>query len=947
MAQRYDSEFGPIYIPGSYVSTKVEAAVRGLASTGVVAIFGESDGGIPGASEDNENNFYGPDQLGAIQSKYLSGPIVDGFRALVAAANDINIQGAVQRIYIYKTNNSLQADSEIENQGFGTFGTIEDKNYGQLGNLLYYQIIAAQSEVAPSTEPFTYIPSPSAASAIVRVNGGAAQTLSVSAKTAPSSLASSIEGLAGILAQGGVNRDILNGLSGQNITVSVSGAVATFTLAVGQVFASTPVVGDTLIVADAGDYGAVAESVYAGASNENRGAYVVTAVSNTTSSAFITATKARNDVVGALVNPAAVVATAVSVNEDDLICYSAIEMSDVTGDNRQVLTGLVGINGTVTVASSNLTFTLASGSVFDATPQVNDLVEIPSGSAFAGAGSANVGHYIVTAVSNTTSSAFITASRLSNGAPVAVGAAAIAAITDVQVLRPYKAGLGKAIEVSDNAGTDNISLLLRELGTTTSVDWISTSSVPVLLESSSEYIAQLNVNRQSDNINQQFQAGGDIAIKVGYLGTTASITIGASTITTSVSGGSGANLSMNIADFATISDLVSFIDSQTGYSAVVGNTLLGQQSPASLDRGTYGICSSVSASSHSGKIKRDYADWSDEVNGSTAITFAEDANAEGLPDVKSITYLSGGAKGGTTSASVVAALEAFEGIQTNFVVPLFSRDASEDIADGLTESSSAYTIDAIHQAVKDHVITMSTFKRKRNRQGVLSYRGSFLNAKSKANNMASARLSMVFQDFKGLNSDGVIEQFHPWYGACLAAGMQTAGFYKSITKKFINTSGVIQAAGDFGDNSMSQVEDALRNGLLIAERVPNNGIRWVSDQTSYSLDSNFVYNSIQAVYAADVVALSMAERLELAFVGQSLADVSNAVVAGFIQALMFEYLRLKLLAPSDDAPLGFKNLIIRVNGPIMEVSCEIKLATAIYFIPITLTISEIQRETIV
>ena len=56
---------------------------------------------------------------------------------------------------------------------------------------------------------------------------------------------------------------------------------------------------------------------------------------------------------------------------------------------------------------------------------------------------------------------------------------------------------------------------------------------------------------------------------------------------------------------------------------------------------------------------------------------------------------------------------------------------------------------------------------------------------------------------------------------------------------------------------------------------------------------------------------------------------------------MDTYKRQKLIAASDDAPLGFKNATIEIVAPVMRVGVEIKLATAIYFIPISLDISSI------
>jgi hypothetical protein len=104
-----------------------------------------------------------------------------------------------------------------------------------------------------------------------------------------------------------------------------------------------------------------------------------------------------------------------------------------------------------------------------------------------------------------------------------------------------------------------------------------------------------------------------------------------------------------------------------------------------------------------------------------------------------------------------------------------------------------------------------------------------------------------------------------------------------------------------------------------------------------------VYNSLQAVYAADVLALDLADSMQTAFVGQSLADVDRATVLAFLASKMQIYRQLKLIASSDDAPLGYKNEDVKINGPIVDVKVEIKLATTIFFIPISLEISQVQQ----
>ena len=96
------------------------------------------------------------------------------------------------------------------------------------------------------------------------------------------------------------------------------------------------------------------------------------------------------------------------------------------------------------------------------------------------------------------------------------------------------------------------------------------------------------------------------------------------------------------------------------------------------------------------------------------------------------------------------------------------------------------------------------------------------------------------------------------------------------------------------------------------------------------------------MYSSDLVALDLSESFQIAFVGQSLADVDAATALSFLASKMDAYKKQKLIAASDDAPLGFKNASVTINAPIMEVRVEIKLATAILFIPINLEFSQVQ-----
>jgi len=100
---------------------------------------------------------------------------------------------------------------------------------------------------------------------------------------------------------------------------------------------------------------------------------------------------------------------------------------------------------------------------------------------------------------------------------------------------------------------------------------------------------------------------------------------------------------------------------------------------------------------------------------------------------------------------------------------------------------------------------------------------------------------------------------------------------------------------------------------------------------------------MQAVYCSDLLTLDLADSFWKAFGGKSLSDVSAASGLSFLAQKMDQYKKQKLIASSDDAPLGWKNGKVVTIAPSMDVSVEIKLATAVYFIPLNISISQVQQ----
>ena len=644
-------------------------------------------------------------------------------------------------------------------------------------------------------------------------------------------------------------------------------------------------------------------------------------------------------------------------------------LSDVAcsgGVDRTVLTSVAGNLALAVVGGSQVTVTYDG--TWSVNPIVGDLLYIGATSAIAGGSGQNCGSYVI---SNVTSSV-ITATKFANAtgtpglvtAPVAA-TAAVGSTNDVRAYSPVVItvegssssssnagdaidGIGKSIEVIDPqtniSGEKLVHLLYQAVAPVAAVDWLSIEGVPEILVSASEYAVNANISRQLDNIAETVVAGGQIALLLGYVGDTATVTITPTALTTTRTGGLGGDLSINLKDFPTLADLAAYINAQAGYICRVNTAILKSFSALGLDEVvSAGICTTNGA--FACRIKNDATRFYQAVNGVPIVQLnvPKAPAAVGLPDVTASTiYLAGGTKGGTTQAVFAAAIDRLKATTGNFVIPLFSRDALEDILDGLTESSSTYAIDDINAYVSTHVNQMSTIKRRRNRQAFCSKRDLFETVKTAAANLAAYRTALTFQDVK--RSVITITQYQPWMAAVLAAGMQAAGFYKTILAKGVNCSGILQAAADFDDQNDDNMEEALKAGLLPL-KVPQNGVgfTWASDQTTYGKDNNFVYNSIQAVYVADVVALSCAQSMERMFVGQSIADISATIALSALKSLMDNYRRLKLITASDDAPSGYRNAKIKISGPALIVSLEIKLATSIYFVPISFLVTQVQQ----
>jgi len=912
MAQFLNTPWISTPIPGAYVDTTVISNASGLASSGVVLIMGEAAGGPNYNEVQLKNNFFGPTALNQVRAIYTSGPIVDAFAALSAPSNDPDISGTATSIYILKTNEGTQATASVP--GYGTFTAL---NYGVGGNLFNYTVTSINSEVPPQVTGIT-VPAFGAPlngdSFSIRLNGGAATVVTLgsssgpvnpgeaaSAQTAAHAAYTSLNAMTATsipavldgqtLTPGVYSTGAANLAASANGTLTFNGA-GVYVIQV----ASTLVTGSGGIPTMTLSGGATAANIYwvVGSSATINSGFSGTFQGNVIADASIT------DTLGGTVNGSMIALTGA-------VTLSAATI--VNAQNAPLLNyaGTFGILGASAVTGSAASGTVVTGNV--GSSPTNSITNFPPG-VIVGSTHSNIAQLVMEL--NTLLPAGITASA---------GASMNVILTMAVEGSPYSSGYSQSFELIDSTPGDLAALGL----------------VAGLTASSEEPGVEVQIINTTAGVNEIFNVSPNVAMTVGYAGATGTLTINATTLTTSVSP-SSADLTVQLSQYTTISELAAFINSQPGYSATA-NPSATSLPPSALDQVTaVGIASSDGA--EPGRIKDSLYAFQQLMNTSTALGFTPSA-VGGLPVPGTLTYLSGGSLGPTLAIDIVNAISQMAGIQVNIIIPLFSQDATKDIIAGNTDPASTYTIDAINELLKTHCIQYSTPALKRNRMALLSYNDTYVNCKAQAQSLASYRCALTFQQVTQVNSAGVNQVFLPWYGACVAGGMQCGGFYKSICNHLANIVSFTDPVGyDSGDPA--DVADALIAGMLPLTQ-NTSGIPWVSDQTTYGLDTNFVYNSIQAVYLSDILSLDLAQYFQTAIVGKSVADVSAASALSALQQRFDYYKKLKMTTTSSDAPLGYRNASIQISAPSMYISVEAKLSTSIYFVAIDLALSAVQQ----
>lgn len=476
-----------------------------------------------------------------------------------------------------------------------------------------------------------------------------------------------------------------------------------------------------------------------------------------------------------------------------------------------------------------------------------------------------------------------------------------------------------------NASTRASIALAGSYGTVRAKEWGTGGnriSLKIVTAGSTKIIT---LNNRRDNLVETATVGNNVVVTLTHATQTVTIDDNNITLGSTVIPKSSLN---------SVQDLVDTASLLTGWTAVVGAGADPRLSVTVLDQVT-------AASATTGlDVKKDAYEVQQFFAQSQIADLITPAMT-GLPSALSETLLSGGEKGETTSSEITEALTKFEKIRVNSIVPLFSRDAADDIDDNLTDASSTYTIDGIHQAVKTHLSLMATTKKKSERQAYLSYKGTYADAKVKAGTLATGRIQLVIQDVRQADAQGTIKWFQPWAGAALLAGARAGSpIGNPMTFKYFNMSGIRQTGQAMSTDEQNividfdpdtQYDDAIQSGITFWEASQTGGFRIVVDNTTYGKDGNWVYNRGNVLYAADVLAYDFRNQLENIYVGMK-NNVKASEIASTCESILSTYLTQGITISTGDAANGYKQLAVQINGNTVNISVVVKLVEGIDFI---------------
>lgn len=418
---------------------------------------------------------------------------------------------------------------------------------------------------------------------------------------------------------------------------------------------------------------------------------------------------------------------------------------------------------------------------------------------------------------------------------------------------------------------------------------------------------------------------GKMSIQYVGAGSAATMTITATTLTTSVTGGPGGeNLSLAFADYPTLTALVFYIDGLAAYTASSLITNANEFDTTNLDAvaGQDIRTAAYTTMAHN----FDLADWANKNSSLVSVTLTK--GQTGPRTVLTATALSGGSLGTSANSDWVTGLAALGTLRINQVVTLASADAAA--------AQGTYTIASINSSLESHCKTLSATAGKSERQGWASISATKTNFIAAARTLNSEHVSIVSQQVTRPSAvTGNLTVFSEWALACILAGMRAgAPLGEPLTHKFIKCNAIMQDS-TWVNNNTSDVADLLLNGCMSVAEIPSQGFRIEKGITTYTKTDNDAFTEETIVQGWKNISYEWRTLLEEQFTGR---PGEPAVVQRAEEQSKVILRKLRDEGAIADSIVdgvqtdGFKNIKASLSGDVMSVSGEVSPTPGINFI---------------
>lgn len=404
------------------------------------------------------------------------------------------------------------------------------------------------------------------------------------------------------------------------------------------------------------------------------------------------------------------------------------------------------------------------------------------------------------------------------------------------------------------------------------------------------------IYKGSEVIKQDDTTLNLFSIQYTGVGSPATMTIDATTLTTSCTGATADNLSITLADYSDLGSLVNFINNQENYTCTL--TGLSDEKTTVFDAVTaqditseyfcLGIVESIIRLLNS--------------TGEMTATLHTNASRNVIDNMSDYKYFTGGTVSAATTADWTDALVKLEDYELNNIVAMTGSET-------------------IHLLVQDHVDRMNAVKTKRYRQAGF---GAGSSTTSKAQRIAemkslnSAYLEYCVSTFKRydyVNNEVPTSDFYPYYLYPMIAGLRYANNVgMDVVFKYLNVLSTPEI-------SKKDQEDYASAGATLIQKTTN-----VNNITQFEIKvNNTTYQGSQVtrtnpsvVYEINVLTKDYEEQVIEQI--RSLDSVANSVIIAKIQSWITTFLfpkyrdDYKWITDGPDGQKAFDNISFTQSG---------------------------------